>query len=97
MTIRCEICEVKPAKYRCSLCGRLVCDTHFNLERSICKICEMSLCDLCGKTLAISCCPICGRLGCSDCLTQLTPVIRVCKECLAKYGIDYIKRILKLK
>lgn len=97
MTLKCEICEVEFTKHRCPLCGRLVCDVHFNPKKRMCRICEMALCELCSKALAVSYCPICGRLGCSDCLVQLTPVVRVCKDCIAKHGVNKVKEMLKIK
>ncbi len=97
MSQLCEICGEVEAKYTCRLCGRRVCSKHFNSNRGICSVCEMSLCEICGEYLSISYCPICGRLGCSDCLIQLTPVVRVCRDCLNKYGRDKVLELLGLK
>ncbi len=94
---KCEICGEREALYKCRLCGRLVCPLHFNKKKGICSVCEMALCEICGRNLSIGYCPICGRLGCSDCLVQITPVVRVCKDCLAKYGVKRVKEILGIR
>lgn len=94
--MKCEICEEEPAEFKCRLCGRNVCQLHFNRLTGICSVCELALCEICGKALSVSYCPICGRLGCSDCLVQLTPVVRVCKDCIVKYGVNKVKEMLKV-
>lgn len=80
----CEICEASEAVYKCRLCGREVCERHFNKEKGICTICEGSLCELCHQRPSITFCPICGRLVCYEDSVQLDEVRRVCKECYAK-------------
>ena len=34
----CMICG-KPAKHTCAICGRLVCDEHFNFSVGMCTVC----------------------------------------------------------
>ncbi|MFO8016448.1 MAG: hypothetical protein R6U32_05065 [Candidatus Woesearchaeota archaeon] len=35
----CMICEMKPAVHTCSMCGRVVCDEHFDLRTGLCTAC----------------------------------------------------------
>jgi hypothetical protein len=76
----CEICGA-PATRRCPLCGRMVCDEHFNEELGVCAVCAQSLCMICGRRLAITTCPLCGRMVCVECSVQVDSAVRICKEC----------------
>ncbi|WP_244372465.1 hypothetical protein [Staphylothermus marinus] len=78
----CDICESKPAKYKCPVCGRYVCEDDFDFNKGVCKVCSETMCEICGKYPSIGYCMICGRNGCEDCLIQVTPVSYVCKECI---------------
>ncbi len=82
----CEICGARPASRRCPLCGRYVCDEDWDSERGVCILCSSSLCQVCGRRLAIATCAVCGRLVCEECSVQVTPVVRLCRECYRKYG-----------
>jgi hypothetical protein len=81
---KCEICGA-PATHVCPICGRSVCDNHWAGDK--CVICAETLCAICGQRLAVAACAICGRPICEQCSVQITPVVRVCKECAVKYGI----------
>ncbi|ARS88490.1 zinc finger HIT domain-containing protein [Natrarchaeobaculum aegyptiacum] len=35
----CQICEARPAEYRCDACGTLACEMHFERERGLCADC----------------------------------------------------------
>ncbi len=85
MKNRCEICG-SPASHVCPICGRSVCDRHWVGDK--CVICAETLCAICRTRLSIATCAICGRLVCEECSIQVTPVVRVCKECLEKYRIS---------
>ncbi len=82
----CEICGEKEATHTCRLCGRRVCDEHYDPATGLCTICSQSLCEICGERLASAYCEICGRYVCYDCSIQVTPAVRVCKECFSKLG-----------
>jgi hypothetical protein len=85
MTLKgyCEICG-RRAVARCKICGRLVCEEHYDKKRGICVICAQSLCEICGKRLAVGRCVFCKRLVCDKCSVQLDNVRRICVECLYK-------------
>lgn len=95
-TDRCEICG-REAIATCRICGRRVCELHYDKETGLCSICRESLCSLCKERLAITTCSICGRLICRECSVEVEPGIRVCRECLAKYGgtKHSLKRLLR--
>lgn len=82
--LSCSICEVKPGKYVCSICGRRVCEDDYVFEKKICIICAETLCEICGKYPSIGYCSSCGRLGCEDCLVQINLVSYKCRYCLRK-------------
>ena len=84
MSDLCEICHIREARYVCRLCGRRVCEEHFDKEKDLCVICSSSLCELCGVRLAVTYCPVCGRLICYEDSVQVDNVRRVCRECYAK-------------
>ncbi|HIP85684.1 MAG TPA: hypothetical protein EYH17_03455 [Pyrodictium sp.] len=75
----CRVCGM-PADYKCKMCGFYFCKQHIGSDK-ICILCSEALCRLCGKYYAISNCPVCGRIVCDQCSVQITPVVRVCKEC----------------
>lgn len=79
--VRCEICEAKEATHKCEICGREVCDRHFDPKKGICEICSEALCEICGERLSVGYCEVCGRIGCEDCLIQINVTKYVCKEC----------------
>ncbi|MGB9827281.1 hypothetical protein IMZ38_03125 [Thermosphaera chiliense] len=81
---RCEICMVNDAVYTCRLCGRRVCRQDFDDQRGICKVCSLTLCELCGKQLSVGYCVVCGRLGCEDCMIQVSNVAYICRDCFAR-------------
>lgn len=81
----CEVCGERPAVGSCRLCGRSVCSEHLS-PSGLCSLCESSLCALCRERLSVASCEVCGRPVCEECSVQLTPVIRVCRECLARSG-----------
>jgi hypothetical protein len=35
----CQICEAAPAEHRCSRCGALVCDAHYDEATGLCTEC----------------------------------------------------------
>lgn len=35
----CEICNLKIAKYICKLCGKNVCEDHYNKDKKVCTDC----------------------------------------------------------
>ena len=79
----CRICGLAYATARCRICGRPVCSGCIG-EDGVCTACRETLCELCRRNLAIGRCAVCGRLVCEDCSVQITPVVRVCRECHAK-------------
>jgi len=80
----CSICEQKPARYVCKMCGRNVCEDDYILEKGVCKICGEALCEICGKYLSIGYCRVCGRMGCEECLIHYDQVSYICIDCLKK-------------
>ena len=66
------------------MCGRLVCDDHYDVRTGLCAACSSALCELCGERLAVTFCPSCGRLVCYEDSVQIDNVRRVCRECYAK-------------
>ncbi|ADM28013.1 hypothetical protein Igag_1207 [Ignisphaera aggregans DSM 17230] len=78
----CEICFEKPAYYRCPLCGRYVCEEHFNRRLNRCYICIESGCNVCYRNLAIAECQLCGRRICHKCSIELDEVRRICYLCI---------------
>ncbi|MCC5998648.1 MAG: hypothetical protein LM573_06180 [Thermofilum sp.] len=80
---KCEICLSRPARYKCSKCGREVCEEHYIASKGICTACEETLCQLCGENLAIGNCKYCGRLVCYKCSVEEGAAL-VCRECLQK-------------
>jgi hypothetical protein len=80
----CEVCGEAEATHTCRLCGRKVCDKHFDSKTGLCAICSGALCEICHEKLAVTFCPSCGRLVCYDDSVQIDEVRRVCKECYAK-------------
>ncbi len=81
----CEICGSE-AEYTCSMCGRRVCSRHYDRGKGLCAYCSSTLCQLCGERLAIAACPVCGRVVCDKCSVQLTPVVRLCRDCYTRLG-----------
>jgi len=77
----CEICG-KPAVARCRLCGREVCEEHYDRSTGLCTICLNTRCEICKERLAVGRCIICGRLVCDKCSVQLDNVRRICVHCL---------------
>ncbi|MGC9210194.1 MAG: hypothetical protein ACP5FT_02885 [Acidilobus sp.] len=80
----CEVCNLRPALHVCRICGRRVCEEHYDESRGICVICASSLCEICKERLAITFCPVCGRLICYEDSVQVDNVRRVCRECFDK-------------
>ncbi|MUN27952.1 hypothetical protein GC250_00370 [Sulfolobus metallicus DSM 6482 = JCM 9184] len=83
-SLKCEICLENKPEYVCKICDRNVCKDDFNQEKGICKVCEMSMCEICGRNLAIGYCECCGRLICIDCVAYHDKSRRICKECAVK-------------
>ncbi|RLE61523.1 MAG: hypothetical protein DRJ32_01105 [Thermoprotei archaeon] len=82
MISRCEICDsFTKDVYICKLCGRKVCKEHYDETKSICLVCAVTLCQLCGKRLARGNCAVCGKLVCSACSIKVGAGL-VCKRCL---------------
>jgi hypothetical protein len=79
--ILCEICRSRPAKHKCPICGRRVCDEDWDNVKGVCILCSSTLCQVCGKRLAVAACARCGRLVCEECSVQISPVIRLCINC----------------
>jgi hypothetical protein len=82
----CSFCGVN-AIFECPLCGRIVCERHYNATRGLCTGCIEALCDFCNKSLSIARCIYCGRLGCDVCLVQVDNVRRACRECLDRRAL----------
>ncbi|MEM0380344.1 MAG: hypothetical protein QXX35_05360 [Desulfurococcaceae archaeon] len=80
----CSICESKQSVFKCSICGRNVCEKDFDLDKKICRICCETLCKICNKYLSIDKCSICGRNGCEKCLIKITPFQYICIDCYRK-------------
>ncbi len=78
----CEICRSKSAVVRCGVCGRWVCDEHYEDRYGCCKLCLAALCNICMKNLAIGRCYICGRLVCHRCSIDIDGVRRICFVCI---------------
>lgn len=78
---RCEICDLQSQTlFKCRLCGRTVCPSHFHPEKGICAACSETLCEICGEKLAIGYCAVCGKLVCEDCSVEVGPAL-LCKRC----------------
>jgi len=97
----CSFCGER-ARFKCPLCGRLVCSTHYDPSRGLCIGCVEALCELCNGSLSIARCIYCGRLGCDRCLVQLDNVRRACKECIevrvlrveeARRGLERLREV----
>ncbi len=83
----CSLClDPRPAEARCSLCGRPVCMEHYDPASGLCTACLESMCQVCGRRLAVSSCSACGRLVCSECGIQVSPAVRLCPSCYRRYG-----------
>ena len=82
----CDVCSASPAKFKCRICGRRVCDEHFRAQESVCSVCADTLCSICRKRLSLASCEVCGRIVCEECSIQVTPVIRICTFCASTYG-----------
>ncbi|MCE4603830.1 MAG: hypothetical protein F7B20_02550 [Aeropyrum sp.] len=80
MTVSCYFCA-DDSRSSCSICSRPICSTHST--NGVCIACHDAICRFCGEQLSVSYCLYCGRLGCIDCLIQIDPSRRVCRECLA--------------
>ncbi|AWR99992.1 hypothetical protein DFR87_10205 [Metallosphaera hakonensis JCM 8857 = DSM 7519] len=87
-SLKCEICEDRLALHTCSVCGRSVCDFHFN--EGVCAVCEMSMCEVCGKNLSIGYCELCGSLVCDRCVGVSNGSRRICKKCIQ--GLSFSKK-----
>ncbi len=103
MDVVCEVCGAARASVRCPLCGRLVCEKHFDREAGVCVVCRDLMCRVCGRRLSVDVCPLCGRLICRECSVELQPGIRVCRECFSRLDeivaehprLNYLLRYLK--
>ncbi len=101
----CEICR-KPAIATCRLCGRRVCEDHYDKATGLCTICLNARCEICRERLALGRCVVCGRFICDRCSVQLDNVRRICIKCLndifdgdlglARKAILKEKRFLKI-
>jgi len=80
--LKCELCLQRGATYRCRVCGRAVCSTHYDPKLGVCTLCRSALCRICGTNLAVGHCNICGRLVCAKCSLDLDGVRRICYFCL---------------
>ncbi|NPA24041.1 MAG: hypothetical protein GXO23_07090 [Crenarchaeota archaeon] len=81
--MKCELCIVdeKKAENRCVICGRYVCNEHFIPSLGICKACELTLCHICKRRLAVAVCAVCGRPICErDSVRR--GLVRICALCL---------------
>lgn len=87
--IKCELCDELPAMYRCKMCGRYVCEKHFDRIREMCIACTESLCNICFKNLSIGICSICKRIVCAGCSIDIDGVRRVCVYCLTRSSMEY--------
>ena len=77
----CEICNKKVSKINvCNICGRQVCNIHYDTIRGICEVCKLTLCEVCREYLAAGVCSICGRLVCEDCSVKEKAAL-ICLEC----------------
>ncbi len=77
----CEVCGKRLAIHKCGICGRNVCEKHFDKRKGICSVCSDLMCQVCGKRLSVDACIVCGRLICRSCSVELQPGIRVCTPC----------------
>lgn len=82
--VKCVICGINDALYKCRLCGRMVCSKDYDHVIGLCSICKTTRCEICGRYPSIGYCLVCGRVGCEDCLIQVTLVSYVCRECVRK-------------
>ncbi|QGR19321.1 hypothetical protein D1868_04550 [Stygiolobus azoricus] len=78
---KCEICEENSQLFVCKICRRKVCLEDFVITQGICKVCEMSLCQICRRNLSIGKCENCGRIICQSCTEYFDGARRYCKEC----------------
>lgn len=77
----CEVCGKRLATRKCRVCGRYVCEKHFDEHKGVCRVCSDLMCQVCGERLSIDACIICGKLICRSCSVELQPGIRVCMYC----------------
>lgn len=77
----CEVCGKRPATRKCRICGRNVCEKHFDKCKGVCSVCSDLMCQVCGERLSVDACIVCGRLICRSCSVELQPGIRVCVRC----------------
>jgi len=83
---KCEICGKETKElYKCRVCGRRVCREHFRWGKGICVACEETMCEVCGRKLAVGYCARCGRLVCEDCSVERGPAL-LCIDCYRKFG-----------
>jgi hypothetical protein len=95
MKEECEICGERKAVLVCPVCGRKVCRECFDEKGGVCLACSSSLCRLCGRKPALYTCQVCGRPVCPDCSIKIDEIKPVCRECLNKYGLEGVKRIIE--
>lgn len=81
---KCDICEENASVFVCRICRRKVCPEDFLFDRLICKVCEMSICEICGKNLSIGKCENCGKIICQDCTAHFDGARRYCIQCWEK-------------
>uniref|UniRef100_A0A7C1T5K9 B box-type domain-containing protein n=1 Tax=Thermofilum pendens TaxID=2269 RepID=A0A7C1T5K9_THEPE len=79
----CEICLQAAATKKCRLCGRSVCEKHFDERRGVCIACVETLCEVCGTRLSVGYCAVCGRLVCDSCSVE-EGLALVCVDCARK-------------
>jgi len=87
----CELCGEKPSKFVCFVCGRYVCEKHYNERLERCLACAETQCDICRTALATSRCIECNRKICHGCAIELDEVRRICYSCFIKYGISVLR------
>jgi len=81
----CEICGKEYNKLNvCKICKRDVCDNEFDINKGICEVCKMTLCELCHKYLAVGICFKCGRLVCELCSKKIN-VAFICNKCISEH------------
>jgi len=94
--LRCELCLSKEAKYKCSRCGRWVCEAHYDHKRGMCTLCASSTCSICLSNLGTTHCAFCGRIVCPRCSMDIDSVRRICFICIISRGsISLLSKVVE--